>query len=660
MRRNDDNLTDILRATPGHCTAFEITYARYYIHCAALYVRIRSGPARSIHQRAMSILLRLVGFALKYKRRLFLAYLSTIGVTVFALAIPRILGTAVNEVVESGEFQRLVVLALMILVLSILRGVAAFGQQYLGEALGQRVAYDIRNACYDRLQRLSFGFHDNERSGDLMSRATADVEGVRMFIQGGLIRGGYMLLLIIGVSVILVISSWKLALMSLVFVPFLVLRTATIMLQMRRNWMAERTEMGHLNTVLQENLAGQRVVKAFAAEDYEKGKFSYHAGEVARYGFIAERLQAVTTSMNNFFFLAGTGVILWYGGRQVINGSMDPGELVAFFLYMGLLAIPVRMTAWIVNSFSRAMSSGERIFYVLDAESPVKEKRNALIMPRVKGDVRFDDVSFGYSELSPVLQGVSFEVPSTKVMAILGAPGSGKTTVVHLIPRFYDVTQGQITIDGIDIRDGTLASLRQNVGIVQQDVFMFTSTIRANIAYGAVDASMDDVIRAAKLAQLHDFIETMPDGYDTYVGERGVTLSGGQRQRLAIARTLLLDPPILILDDSTSSVDTETEHLIRQALNTVIQGRTTFVIAHRLSSVKNADMILVMREGRIVQQGVHNELIHLPGPYQEIHELQLRPQEIEANGNMEIAPSKGGGASVAQLEAPTLNVEGDA
>lgn len=587
-----------------------------------------------------------------------MAYLSTIGVTIFALAIPRILGIAVDEVVTSGEFRQLVLLALAILVLSIFRGVAAFGQQYLGESLGQRVAYDIRNAYYERLQRLSFGFHDNQRSGDLMSRATADVEGVRMFIQGGLIRGGYMLLLIMGVSIILVISSWKLALMSLIFVPFLVLRTATIMLQMRRNWMAERTEMGYLNTVLQENLAGQRVVKAFAAEEYEKWKFSHHAGEVARYGFIAERLQAVTTSLNNFFFLGGTGVILWFGGIQVVNGSLSEGDLVAFFLYMGLLAIPVRMTAWIVNSFSRAMSSGERIFYVLDAESPVKEKRNALVMPRVKGNVRFDDVSFGYSDLSSVLQEVSFEVPSTKVMAILGAPGSGKTTVVHLIPRFYDVTQGQITIDGIDIREVTLASLRKNVGIVQQDVFMFTSTIRANIAYGAVDASMDDVIRATKLAQLHDFIETMPDGYDTYVGERGVTLSGGQRQRLAIARTLLLDPPILILDDSTSSVDTETERLIRQALNAVIQGRTTFVIAHRLSSVKNADMVLVMRDGRVVQRGVHEELIHLPGPYQEIYELQLRPQEIEVNGDMEVPPPQGGGDSVTQLEARTLNVEG--
>ncbi|MDP6493856.1 MAG: ABC transporter ATP-binding protein, partial [Dehalococcoidia bacterium] len=534
-----------------------------------------------------------------------------------------------------------------------------YGQQYLGESLGQRVAYDLRTTYYEKLQRLSFAFHDNQRSGDLMSRATADVEGVRMFIQGGVIRGGYMVLLILGVSVILIASSWKLALMSLVFVPFILLRTSTIMLQMRRNWLAERTEMGLLNTVLQENLAGQRVVRAFAAEDYEKEKFGYHASEVARYGFNAERLQAVTTSLNNFFFLGGTGVILWFGGRQVVEAKMSEGELVAFLLYMGLLAIPVRMTAWIVNSFSRAMSSGERIFYVLDAESPVKEKRDALEMPRVKGDVRFENISFGYSEISPVLHEVDFEVPSTKVLAILGAPGSGKTTVVHLIPRFYDVTEGRVTIDGMDIRDVTLASLRKNVGIVQQDVFIFTSTIRANIAYGAVHASMEDVIRAAKLAQLHDFIKSMPQGYDTYVGERGVTLSGGQRQRLAIARTLLLDPPILILDDSTSSVDTETEHLIRQALNTVIQGRTTFVIAHRLSSVKNADAVLVMRDGTVVQQGVHDELLRVPGPYQEIYELQLRPQETESNGRQEITPKVGGSTAVGRLGTPGPKSERD-
>ncbi|MDE2861377.1 MAG: ABC transporter ATP-binding protein [Chloroflexota bacterium] len=585
----------------------------------------------------MYILVRLLRYALKYKFRLALAYVSTIGVTAFALAIPYVLGKGVDKVLESLVLSELYPYALVIFALSVGRGVAAYGQQYLGESLGQRVAYDMRNAYYEKLQRLSFAFHDSQRSGDLMSRATADVEGVRMFIQGGVVRGGFMILLILGVSVILVVSSWKLALMSLVFVPFIILRTSTIMLTMRRNWLAERTEMGHLNTVLQENLAGQRVVRAFAAEDLEKEKFGYRAGEVAKYGFNAERLQAVTTSLNNFFFLGGTGVILWFGGRQVVEGSMTAGVLVSFLLYMGLLAIPVRMTAWIVNSFSRAISSGERIYYVLDAESPVSEKPGAIELPRVRGNVRFDNVSFGYEESTPVLRDVNIEVPSTKILAILGAPGSGKSTIVHLIPRFYDVTGGRITVDGVDVRDVTLSSLRHNVGLVQQDVFIFTSTIRANIAYGAVHASEEEVIKAAKLAQLHDFIESLPEGYDTYVGERGVTLSGGQRQRLAIARTLLLDPPILILDDSTSSVDTQTEHLIRQALITVMQGRTTFVIAHRLSSVRNADSILVMKDGQVVQLGTHEELVNIPGPYQEIYELQLRPQEPEVNGHQEEA-----------------------
>lgn len=578
----------------------------------------------------MYILLRLIRFSTKHKLRLFLAYLSVISVSVLALLIPHFMGKAVDEVVGSGELSELIYLAAIILVISVFRGVAAYGQQYLSESLGQRVAYDIRNAFYDKLQRLSFGFHDYQRSGDLMSRATADVEGVRMFIQGGLVRGLHMILLIIGVAIALLISNWQLALYSLVFVPFIVLRTGTIMLEMRRNWMAQQTEMGHMTTVLQENLAGQKVVKAFAGEDYERGKFGYRAGEVAKYAFTAERLQAITTSLNNFFFLAGTGTILVLGGHEVIDGEMSAGELVAFLLYLGLLAMPVRMAAWIVNSFSRALSTGERLLLILDAESPVKEKENALVLSRVAGDVSFNNVSFSYGGSIMALKNINIEVPRQKVLAILGAPGSGKTTLVHMIPRFYDVSDGNVTIDGLDINDATLDSLRRNIGIVQQDVFIFTSTIRANIAYGALDASSDEIVQAAKLAQLHDFIETLPDGYDTYVGERGVGLSGGQRQRLAIARTLLLDPPILILDDSTSSVDTETEHLMQQALATVMEGRTTFVIAHRLSSVNNADMIVVMENGNVVQRGTHETLIGVAGPYRDTYQLQLRPEEEEA------------------------------
>jgi ABC-type multidrug transport system fused ATPase/permease subunit len=575
----------------------------------------------------MLILIRLSGFAFRYKRRLLLAYMVTIAAAMFAMAIPWLLGNAVDAAQQGLEFRQLLYLALLIISAGILRGAAAYGQTYLGESLGQKVAYDIRNAFYERLQRLSFAFHDNEQTGNLMSKATADVEGVRMFIQMGLVRVLYMFLLVSTISILLFALNWRLALVSLGFINIIVWRASLVSFRMRRIWAAVQTEMGNLTAVLQENLSGQRVVKAFAAEEHERGKFHSRARNVSNYSYQASVLQASNTAINNLFFLGGTGFVLWFGGREVIFSRLSIGDLTQFILYLGLLAAPVRMTGWLINTFARASSSGERIFAVLDAESPVKEKQDAAVLPRLRGHVRFENVSFSYDSLSPVVKDVVFEAYPGQVIALLGAPGSGKSTVVHMVPRFYDVTKGRVTIDGTDVRDVTLASLRSNVGIVQQDVFIFTSTIRENIAYGIIDASLEQIVRAAKIAQLHDFIEGLADGYDTWVGERGVTLSGGQRQRLAIARTILLDPPILLLDDSTSSVDTQTEQLIRQALAEAIQGRTTFIIAHRLSTVKNADLILVLKEGQVVQRGTHQELIQQPGTYQEIYELQLQTQE---------------------------------
>ena len=583
----------------------------------------------------MRILWRIIRRSGKYKGSLFLAYVSVLGVTGFALVIPWLLGTAIDAIlpqdgiVASDASSVLLLLALGIVVVSVMRGVFAFGQAYLGESIAQWVAYDLRNEFYDRLQRLSFAFHDKEQTGNLMSKATADVEAIRMFIQTGVIRSVYMVTLIIGIGALMLLLNWKLALLSLTFVPIVLWRGIYLVRLLRREWLAVQDEMGHMTTVLQENLSGQRVVKAFAAEDHERDKFYYRAANISVHSYRAAVYQASNSGMMTFFYVGAMVLILWVGGRMVIdpNETLTAGELAQFIFYLGLLAMPVRMIAWIVNSFSRAVPSAQRLFATLDAESPVQDSKNAQVLLRVQGHVRIEDVSFGYQTLSPVLEHVSFEAKPTEVIALVGAPGSGKTTIVHLIPRFYDVTEGGISIDGIDIRDVTLASLRANIGIVQQDVFLFTSTIRENIAYGAVDASFDQIVRAAKIAQLHDFITTLPDRYDTWVGERGITISGGQRQRLVIARTVLLDPPILILDDSTSSVDTETEHLIRQALVDVMKGRTTFVIAHRLSTVKNADLILVLKEGRIVQRGTHKDLLGEPGPYQEIYELQLRPQE---------------------------------
>jgi ATP-binding cassette subfamily B protein len=327
------------------------------------------------------------------------------------------------------------------------------------------------------------------------------------------------------------------------------------------------------------------------------------------------------------FFTSGMGLILWYGGWEVIRGDLTVGGLTKFILYLSQLTFPIRMSSFIINSFSRAITSGGRIFDVLDAESPVAEKSDAVVLERAVGLVEFEDVSFAYSERIPALRHLNISARPNQITAILGAPGSGKSTIVNLLPRFYDVSEGRITIDGRDIRVFTLESLRHNVGIVQQDVFLFSANIHDNIAYGVKGATREDVIQAAKIAQLHDHIVSLEDGYDTWVGERGSTLSGGQRQRLSIARSILIDPPILILDDSTSSVDVQTERMIHQAMVNVMKNRTTFVIAHRLSTVREADLIVVLKDGQIAEQGTHDELLASKGIYQEIYELQLQPQE---------------------------------
>jgi len=392
-------------------------------------------------------------------------------------------------------------------------------------------------------------------------------------------------------------------------------------------WLRVQEIMGESVTVLQENLVGMHVVKAFAAEDYEKQKYDHKARELRQHYFESERLQGSNSAWMSFYFTCTLGVIVWFGGWEVLRGNLTAGGLTQFVLYMNQLAFPIRQVARVIESLSRAISSGQRLFEVLDATSPVVEKPDAKELPRPQGHVRLHEVSFAYDPRIPALQHVTIDAAPGQITAILGAPGSGKSTIVNLIPRFYDVTAGQITIDGEDIRNFTLQSLRRQVGIVQQDVYLFSATIRDNIAYGAVHATFEEVLNAAKIAQLHDQILRFPRGYDTWVGERGVTLSGGQRQRLSIARTVLLNPPILILDDSTSSVDVETEWRIHQAMQAVMQGRTTFVIAHRLSTVRQADLILVLQDGAIVEQGTHQELMARRGVYRDIYELQLRPQE---------------------------------
>jgi ATP-binding cassette subfamily B protein len=575
----------------------------------------------------MKTLARLLRFLRPHKRLVALAFISLFGSTVLSLALPRILGTSIDEVVERGEFSYLAYAGLIVIGIALGRGLFAYFESYYREALSQRVAYDIRNALYDKLQRLSFAYHDKQQTGQLMSRATADVENVRWFVNMGVVRLVYLVLLVGAIAGILLSIDWALALMCLGFLPIVTVRGINISGKLRGIWNRAQERTGELGTIMQESMVGIKVVKAFHRAEYEEKKFAAKSQELSDENLLAVRVQASNTPLMNFLFTGLIGLILWYGGHQIIEGKLTPGDLTQFILYMAMLQMPVRITGFLINLVARAISSGDRIFEILDAKSPVEEKPGAVELKSVKGRVAFENVSFDYEATAPLLRDVSFEAAPGQVVALLGATGSGKTTLAQLLPRFYDVTGGRITIDSVDVRDATLESLRKTVGVVQQDVFLFSATVRDNIAYGAHEASQERVEWAAKIARLHDFIMSLPQGYDTWVGERGITLSGGQKQRVAIARTLLTDPRIIVLDDSTSSVDTKTEFEIREALNRLMEGRTTFVIAQRLSTVKHAGLIIVLKEGRILQRGTHESLLREGGLYRDIYELQLRPQE---------------------------------
>jgi ATP-binding cassette subfamily B protein len=589
----------------------------------------------------MRSIFRIFGLILrKHKGRLFLGYVAVIGTALFAMVIPRLVGDSVDRILRFGthDVSALVGLALALLLAGVARGLFAFAQTYFAESTSQYVAYDIRNAYFTRLQHLSFGFHDKQMTGELMSRATADVEAVRMFINMGAVRAGFIFAMVLAVAVAMFLTDVLLALVSLTFIPLIGWRAVVTSRKLRRIWLGVQELTADLTTVLQENLSGQRVVKAFAAESYENHKFDNMATRVTEETFRAERLWAYNFSFMNFLFVAALGALLWVGGQQVMAGrtvvdgvavysGLTPGDVTAFLFYMTLMTMPVRQLGFMVNNFSRAMSSGERIFEILDQESQVQEKADAVRLAGVKGRVTFENVSFSYDGEHMALKGINVDVAPGKTVALLGRPGSGKTTFAHLIPRFYDPTEGRILIDGVDVRDMILDSLRDAVGLVQQDNFIYMSSIRDNIAYGKMDAPLEDVVQVSSIAQLHNFVEDLPDGYETKLGERGTGLSGGQKQRLSIARTILRNPPILIMDDSTSSVDAHTERQIRDGMKKVIEGRTTFIITHRLTSLLDVDEILVFKDGRIVERGTHEELLRQDGEYREIYNLQLHPSD---------------------------------
>jgi ABC-type multidrug transport system fused ATPase/permease subunit len=556
---------------------------------------------------------------------------------VLSMIVPKMLGDGIDTALRATDSSFLWwqtsrdtaiwLVAGTIVIASALRGIAGYGQSYLTEVVSQKVSYDVRNAIYDRLQRLSFAYYDKAQTGQLMSRATVDVEAIRMFFGMGMIALIQMLIMVTAIGIILFLMNWQMALIPIVFLPVIGLLAARFSTGIRPMWMITQQLLAELGIVLQESLIGVRIVKAFNRQKEESRKFAAQSTKLYDVQVGIARKMATNVPMMSFVMGLPTILLLWYGGKQVIDGTLTIGHLTQFILYANMMIMPVRQAGMIVNLITRTTSAGQRILEILDTESAVKEKPNAIELGRVKGEVTFKNVSFSYDSVAATLKDVSFDAKPGQLIALLGGSGSGKSTIANLISRFYDVSNGSILVDNIDIRDVTLASLRRNVGISQQDIFLFSGTIKDNIAYGAVNADMGQIEAVSKAAHLHDFIQTLPDGYNTWVGERGLTLSGGEKQRLAIARTLLINPSILILDDSMSSVDAQTEKMIRQALDRLIKGRTTFIITHRLPIIKNADLILMLEKGEVVEKGNHKELMEKQGLYHQIYQSQLMSQE---------------------------------
>jgi ABC-type multidrug transport system fused ATPase/permease subunit len=545
---------------------------------------------------------RLLGFLGTYRLSLAASIVLAIGYQAAGLVATYLTGSVAGAL-KTGERHRLPWLVGTILVLGIVRALMMGGRRLISgyQALG--VEMDMRNRVYAKLLRLSFGFYDRHQTGQLMSRATVDLQGVRFFLGYGLIFFFQNAFTVVGVAIFVFILSWKLALISMAISPVLIAiayRYSRVSHPLLRD---VQQKMADVATVAEENIVGVHVVKSFAQEDAEQDKFERRSEEVFSLSVRANRQRAFYIPLLSFLPLISQAAILLIGGQMVANQTLSIADFVRFNVYLAMLVMPLRALGMWIGQAQRATASGERIFQVLDETEDIGDASNARELPPGDGRVVFDNVTFGYDAERPVLRDVSLELTAGRVVALIGHTGAGKTTLASLVPRFYDVQQGRVTIDGADVRELQLASLRREIGVIAQDPFLFSATVRENIAFGRADATGEEVERAARLAQAHEFVEALPDGYDTVIGERGITLSGGQRQRVAIARALVVDPRILILDDATASVDATTESKIREGLREAMRGRTTIIIAHRLSTIALADEIVVLDDGGVAFHG---------------------------------------------------------
>ncbi|MEE9148162.1 MAG: ABC transporter ATP-binding protein [Candidatus Tectomicrobia bacterium] len=597
------------------------------------------------------ILLRLYALYAVFPGRLILAVLCTLSAVSMGLAVPWILKEVLDYGLAQGRIDFLYRAGGLLVAIALLSGAATYGQHYLGAYLAQHLAYRLRNLLYDHMQHLGFAYHDRTQTGELMSRATADVEAVRLFFHFGLPTIVSLVLTGVGTLLAMAWLDWRLALVAVVSLPLFLGVALGLGHLLRPLQLRVQERTADLAVALQESLAGIRVVKAFAREPLQIERFRRAATALYRAYLQVTHMLALHLPLLTLLLSLAIALTLYIGGKRVVAGAMSLGTLVAATGYLAQLAQPLRRLSWLTGMASRCQAGGERLFEVLDAVAAVQEQPQAQPLHHLQGTVRFEQVSFHYTAGVPVLHQISFTAAPGQVIALLGSTGSGKTTIAQLIPRFYDVSGGRITLDGHDIRELQLTALRQHIGIIMQDTLLFSTTIRDNIAYGRDDLSLEAIIAAAKAARAHDFIQQFPEGYNTWVGERGVTLSGGQQQRLAIARACVRNPRILILDDATSSVDMETEWLIQQALAELMAGRTTLVIAHRLRTLKQADTILVLERGSIVQRGTHDELVAQAGLYRRIYDLQLRDQEAFV-----VAPRLRHGVGARWRDTPPLSL----
>jgi len=579
---------------------------------------------------------RLLGFLRPYRWSLAVSIVLAAASQAASLALVRVTQSVIDQAIRPQDRHLLWILVAVVIGLGTLKALLMVGRRFISGRQALGVEYDMRNALYAHLLRLSFGFYDRHQTGQLMSRATVDLQGVRFFLGYGLIFFAQNLFTIIGATAIMLWTDWRLSLIAFAITPVLITlayRYSRVSHPVLRD---VQQKLADVATVAEENIVGVHVVKSFAQEAQEQVKFERRSEAVFLRTIEANRQRSIYVPVLSFVPLLAQAAVLLVGGRMVVHNQLTVGEFFAFNLYVSMLIMPLRMLGMWIGQSQRATASGERIFQVLDEPEEIAERPNAIALPPGEGRIRFEGVAFGYDPERPVLDEIDLEMEPGQNVALIGHTGSGKTTLTALVPRFYDVTSGRLEIDGVDVKDIKLPSLRRSIAVISQDPFLFSTTVRENIAFGAPDATDEEIEHAARLAQAHEFIAELPQGYDTVIGERGITLSGGQRQRIAIARAIVTNPRILILDDATASVDATTEAKIRLGLREAMEGRTTLIIAHRLSTISLADEIVVLDHGRIAARGTQGELAETSPVYREIYEHGLIEQEfisrLEATG----------------------------